>query len=122
MPEFEETQLRLVLKEELKTYHEDVLMPAFGEYTEQVVLPAIEESEKRMSQTTTQQIGKLRSDLIDFVSRNNEEVKMEIIREIRARKERHRVFYATIVEILERNHLATSAEVELLKGIAGQSA
>ncbi|KKU12624.1 MAG: hypothetical protein UX17_C0043G0002 [Parcubacteria group bacterium GW2011_GWC2_45_7] len=35
-------QIRTVMKEELKTHTDEVLMPAFGQYTEDVVLPAVE--------------------------------------------------------------------------------
>lgn len=66
------------LRAELKTYHKETLLPAFGTYTEDIVLPAIVESERNIKK----EIGKLRSDLIDFVARQIREAKVEIIKEI----------------------------------------
>ena len=116
MPPDDIKQIRDVVKEELKTYHEETLLPAFGKYTEEVVLPAIEASEQRIRQD----IGKLRSDLIDYVSRQIGGAKAEIIKEIRAERDRERIFRTTILGILERNQLARPDEIQLLRDIIKQ--
>lgn len=115
------------MKEELRTFNNDVLLPTFGKYTEEVVLPAIEASEQRLVEhiETTEQrlnvrIGKLQSDFIDFVTRQINDAKGEIILAIREQQARDRTFKQIIIGILERNKLADTEELEALRGLLNQ--
>lgn len=87
---------------------------------------SIDDSQKK----TTQQIGKLRSDLIDHVSRQIsnsqtemtksfdkklESTKKEIISEIKTDKERNKLFTEKLLIILERNKLVAPEELRVLK-------
>jgi len=112
--------VREEVKDELKVYTEETLLPTFGKYTEEVILPAIQASEERMIQHMDHTIGKLRSDLIDYVSRQIGDAKAEIIKEIRAARERDRIFRTTVLGILERNQLARPDEINLLRDIIRQ--
>lgn len=114
-------ETRAIVRDELKTYHEETLLPTFGKYTEEIVLPAIQASEIRIKQEFKLEIGKLRSDLVDFVSRQISDARAEIIKEIRAERERNRVFQTTVMEILERHKLARPDEIQLLRGLLGQA-
>lgn len=112
------------LKEELKTFNNEVFLPSFGKYTEEVVLPAIETANEELKSEIKEtkdelngRIGKLQSDTIDFVTRQINDAKGEIIRAVREERERDRVFKRTVVEILERHHLASAEEVDILRGL-----
>lgn len=125
--ENEPEQLRIILKEELRTFNGDVLLPTFGRYTEEVVLPAIEASEQRLGerieaseQRLNVRIGKLQSDFIDFVTRQINDAKGEIIRAIREQQARDRTFKQIVIGILERNKLADTEELEALRGLLNQ--
>jgi len=117
----ETVEFKDLLKEELQTYHEETLMPAFGAYTEQVVLPAIESVKVELRLEIKQEIGKLRSEFIDFVTRQIQDAKVEILKEIREQKKNENMFRTTVIDILERNSLADSDELTLLRGLVAKS-
>lgn len=69
----------------------------------------------RKFDTVDQQIGKLRSDLIDYVGRTVENAKGEIIHTIKIDRERQKLLDTKILFILERNKLARPEEIEAMK-------
>ncbi len=75
----ETKEFKTIIKEELQTCHKETLMPAFGAYTEQVVLPAIESVKVDLRQEMKLEIGKLRSEFIDFVTRQIQDAKGEMM-------------------------------------------
>ncbi len=62
-----------------------------------------------------QKIGKLRSDLIDHVSKTVGSAKGDIIKIIRSDREKHTLFHLKILNIFERNNLVQPEEVEALR-------
>ena len=127
----ESEQLRWIIREELRVFNDEVFLPSFGKYTEEVVLPAIETAkedlEKKFNERidsvesgligVNNRIGKLQSDAIDFITRQINDAKGEIIRAIREERERDKLFKRTIVEILQRHNLADAGELDFLRGL-----
>lgn len=62
-----------------------------------------------------QTIGKLRSDMIDYVGRTVENAKGEIIRAIKTDRERQKLLDTKILFILGRNKLARPEEIEAMQ-------
>ena len=117
-------KLRNKLKHMAKNDNSEVMetIQALGTHLDK----SIADSQKK----TTQQIGKLRSDLISHVSRQIsnseagmtksfdkklESTKKEIISEIKTDKARGKLFTEKLLIILERNKLAAPEELRVLK-------
>lgn len=61
------------------------------------------------------QIGKLRSELIDHVTRTVNNARGDIIQSIKTDRERHKLFHEKILNIFVRSKLAEPEEVEVLR-------
>lgn len=64
------------------------------------------------------QIGTLRSNVIDHVTRRVEYAKDEVVKTVKTDRERHKLFHERILNIFERNKLARPEEIEMLKDLS----
>jgi len=63
----------------------------------------------------TGQIGKLRSDLIDHVTKTVNNAKGDIVQSIKTDRERHKLFHEKVLNIFERSKIAEPEEVAVLR-------
>ena len=61
------------------------------------------------------QIGKLRSDLIDHVTRTVSTAKGDLMQSIKTDRERHKLFHEKLLSIFERSKIAKPEEVAVLR-------
>lgn len=110
------------IKTELKEFHEQTLMPAFGQFTEEVILPAVERMIKEVEVKVTTVDVKV--DNLDETMKKGfyglDRRMEQLEKAIRAEQERDELFKTTVVGILERSKLANAEEVNLLKNLITQ--
>ncbi|GEM_PF-5049814 len=114
------------LKEAMKTNREEIkkdtqeitreiMTEVLGEFTEEVLLPAVTTIVKDEIQ---KEIGLAKTELKDYVDKKNGELRGDIISVMKGDKDRDQTFKTKMTEIVARNKLARDDEVTLLYGLA----
>lgn len=76
---------------------------------------AVDKQFEIAEKSVDKKIGKLRSDFIDHVTRQVGDAKDEIKKTIKTDREKHKLFDLKVLNIFERNKLANSEEIAVLK-------
>lgn len=96
------------------------LREELGEFTEQVLLPAVERIidervpriiDERVPRIIDQKIGAHRDQMIDYIDRRLSSATGEIVAAIRGDRERDRVFKTKLVDLLKRRQLLDEHEL-----------
>lgn len=110
--------LNTTLKEALKTQREDIkkdtreiVGEVLGEFTEEVLLPAV-------TTIVKDEIGVAKTELKEYVDKKNAELRGDLVSVMRGDKDRDQTFKTKMTEIVARNKLAKDDEVALLYGLA----
>lgn len=98
-------------REEIKKDTRKIVHETLGEFTEEVLLPAID-------QIVDEKVGSAKTELKDYVDKKNAELRGNLVSVMRGDKDRDQTFKTKMTEIVARNKLAKDDEVALLYGLA----
>lgn len=104
-----------ILKEVVPEIIKEVMPAILGEYTEEVVLPAVREIVKDEVQ---KEIGEFRTEIKDYMDGKLNSLRGDLISVMKGEHDRDRSWKKKILDIIKRNKLAPDDEIDLLGELA----
>ncbi|MDP3985408.1 MAG: hypothetical protein Q8P82_01470 [bacterium] len=92
-----------------------ILKETLGEFTEDVLMPAIRDIVKEeVRDVVTKEIGSAKSELKDYVDTKISSLRGDLISVIRGERDRDQTFKEKMLEVLKRNKLASEEELSFM--------